>query len=369
MKKYLITILIFVCAAFCTLGITACVPGDLAAHNWSTEWSSTSTKHWRRCLDPGCNGRIDYQDHEWELTAVYEEPTCGDTGLGQYTCPVCQATMGNLNSPATIPATGEHSWELQSVDAEPTCGQEGTGSYICSECLAYAVFPVPATGKHDYSGNYVITEEGHYHRCLNDCGIDEEIQSHIEGEPQRFEPAGILDGRIEYRCTECDYLMKEEVIPNPKALYRMEVAFVKSSGTVVPTLNENGELVAVLDIDTIPANGYQIKITGYTINNETTSVTNVSYYYYEEFTGNRKVLNYQSGGDESTGYLGYASKFYVSNAVSNVCLLIESAPSGREPVTLIVHIYTRGRALTSAGVSFSILDTVPIYYLKKKINF
>lgn len=377
MKKYLITILIFVCALFCTLGIAACVPQGLEAHNWSTEWSSTSTKHWRRCLDPGCNGRIDYEDHVWELTTVYEEPTCGDTGLGQYTCSVCQVTMGNANTPATVPATGIHDYKLDTVDVEPTCGEDGYGSYTCKVCYDYTVLPIPATGIHDYSGTYKAAEEGHYHVCGNGCGVNEEMQPHIKGEAITKQPSGTQDGSIEYRCTECNYLMDSEVIVNPNVLYRFDVKFIKvgdSENVVVPELKDNGELYVTLNASENANGGYQVVFEGYTIGGDPIDVPNTSFYHYDEFTAKKSILDLQHGGDSTTGYLGYTGypgasggKIYVARPVTDVSLWIESVPEGRQPVSLKVHIKAvAGTSTKSLGLNLPDFDEVTVYFQDNK---
>ena len=342
MKKYLISFLIIICVIFSTFGAAACAPDGLEAHRWSDEWASNSKSHWRNCLDAGCNGRIDFEEHEWELTQTYEAATCGDTGLGQYTCSVCKATMGNQSSPATIPATGEHSYQLETVDVEPTCGEDGYGSYVCEVCFDFAVFPIPATGEHDFSGKYVISEQGHYHTCLHGCGTNEEIKEHIAGEGQRTEPSGTKDGKIEYRCTECNYLMASDVIPNPNIPVRLEVKFVKvtnSSKVEIPKLGEDGELYVTLSTSSNAYGGYSLELTGYNSAGDIVPVTNVKLYYYNEYTAEMNILDLQHSGLESTGYLGYVNNFfYVTRASSDVSLMIESTPAGRDPVYLKVHI-------------------------------
>lgn len=378
MKKYLVALLIIVCAVFCAIGVSACVPDGLEAHNWSEVWESNASQHWRRCLDAGCNGRTDRADHEWEVNEVYKAPTCGETGTGQYICNVCGATMGSETSPATIPATGEHSWELMSVDAEPTCGQEGTGTYLCEVCGAGAVFPVPATGNHDYSGSYITTEEGHYHACLNGCGVDEELQPHVEGEPITYEPAGTLDGRIEYRCVDCNYLISKEVIPNPDVLYRFDVRFVKNGTRIIPVMREDGEIYIALAVSDNPASGYRVEFEGFKLDGGSIDVPNVRFYFYDEVTDRKQIIDMQHGPDETTGYLGYSGyefggelvegSFWISRSVTNVSLIIESTPSGREPISLKIHVSAGSLSATSLSVKLPVPDTVPVYYMDKKVN-
>lgn len=343
MKKFILSILILTFAVSLTLGIAACVPEGLQAHTWSTSWSSNSTKHWHKCLDAGCNGRNDYEDHEWVVNEVYEEATCGEDGKGQLICSVCSATLGNEKSPATLPATGEHDWELISVDVEPTCGTEGYGSYVCSVCYDYTLLPIEATGEHDYSGNYVTTKEGHYHVCLNGCGVDEEVEPHTAGEGKRTEPTGNKDGKIEYRCTECNYLIDSEVIYNPNVLHHFTVKFVRGGGSsqidCIPELGDDGELYVTLNTSTNAIGGYRLEFEGFTVEDKPISVGNVSLYHYNENTTKKTILNLQNGESEATGYMGYLQgQFYITRSTNDVSLWIESTISGRDPVYVKVHI-------------------------------
>lgn len=349
MKRFLKYIPLLASAVFCLLGFVACAPAGLEAHSFSSEWTSNINYHWHVCKDPGCNERGGYEKHHWEVTTVYEEAGCGTNGAGQYTCADCKATLGNTTTPATIPATGDHDYQLDSVDVEPTCGEEGYGSYICSQCNDYVVMPIEATGEHDYSGAYTTTSEGHYHVCKNGCGVDEEIKPHVMGEGKRFEPVGSQDGRIEYRCKECNYLMKTEPIESPNILHHFEVKFVKmsmgatTSEVAVPYVGDDGELYVRLKQSTNASNGYKIEITGYNASGNVVSAPSPTLYYYNPYTAQRKKLNLQSGCDASTGYLGYIenSGFYVSRVTEDECLLIECVQSGREPVTLLLHVTTK----------------------------
>ena len=344
MKKYSKIFSAVICVVLVAMTVAACTPPNLAAHNWSSEWSSNSKMHWRACLDSGCNGREDYSEHEWVLTDVYVAATCGETGLGQYTCAVCKATMGNKTTPATIPTTGEHSYKLDTVDVQPSCGEEGYGSYICEICYDFAVLEIAATGKHDFTDTWQANEEGHYHICRNGCGASDEIKPHQEGKEVRIEPSGTKDGRIEYRCVECNYLMDTKVIPNTNILDHFDVKFVKatnSSIVAIPEMGEDGELYVTLSVSATASNGYKLEFTGYNAAGDVVDVTNVALYHYNEYTGKKTFLDLQHGGDSTTEYIGYiAPYFYVCQSVTDVSLWIESTPQGREPVSLKVHIRT-----------------------------
>ena len=347
MTKFTKIFAIVMSVVFLATVVTACTPEGLEAHNWSSKWSSNSKSHWHVCLDAGCNGRDSYGEHEWELTTVYVAATCGDTGLGQYTCSVCKATLGNETTPATIPATGEHSYKLEAVDVEPSCGDNGYGSYICEICYDYAVQLIPATGEHNFGGKYQSNEDGHYRICLNGCGATEETQSHKMGEGVRIEPSGTKDGRIEYRCETCNYLMNTDVIPNPNVLDHFEVKFVSNSNSsvvAIPEMDAEGELYVTLKTSSNAFGGYKLEFVGYNANGDTVTVSNngVKLYYYNEYTGEKTELRgIENSGEERVGFMGYISgMFYISRATTDTSLLIEITQSGRESVSLKVHIRT-----------------------------
>ena len=346
MRKFLLSIMVITCIIFGASGAAACAPSGLEDHSWSKYWTSNIDRHWHRCLNSGCVERGTYEDHDWVVTDIYEEPTCGETGLGQYTCSACKATLGNKTTPAVIPATGEHDYELDTVDLEPTCGEDGYGSYICKVCLDFIILPIEPTGEHNYSGKYVANENGHYHECLNGCGTQEDIEPHVKGDAIRYEPVGTKDGRIEYRCTVCNYLMESSVIENPNVLHHFEVKFVKvsnSSNVVVPEVGEDDELYVKLASSSNSAGGYKLELTGYNAAGATVTISSrdVKLYYYNEYTAEMRRLELGNSGSEATGYLGYVNDwFYVASRVKDTSLMIEVTQGDREPVYLKVHVST-----------------------------
>ena len=338
MKKLQCLLPIALCAVIGIFGV-ACVPDGLEAHTYSARWTSNINMHWHRCLDAGCNARNEYEAHDWVVKEVYDAPTCGDVGYGQYECSVCKATLGNKATPATIPATGEHDYKLDTLDVLPTCGEDGYGTYICSVCYDYAALPIPATGEHDFSGAYKSNEEGHYHVCLNECGAEEEISPHRRNTGTRFEPSGTQDGRIEYRCKDCNYLLESTPIPNPNVLSRFEVTFNRGSEEIKPKLGSDGEYYVTLQSSSNAAGGYTLTYTGYAATGSIVSVPKVTLYYYNEYTAEKTALDLQHSGDANTGYLGFiADGFYISRPTNDVSLWMECTPAGRQTISLKVHI-------------------------------
>lgn len=342
MRKFLI-FLTAICITCCSFGAVACGNGSADGHNWSNGWTSDINRHWHKCLDAGCNLRSEYEDHDWVLTDTYVEATCGEAGGGQYTCSDCKATLGNRVTPAKIPASGNHRYKLDSLDVKATCGEDGYGSYICEVCYDFAVLPIPATGDHDYSGALVGVEGGHYHDCLNGCGIPGELEPHVKGEGIRHEPVGMQDGRIEYRCTECNYILETVPIPNPNVLDRFEVKFVRANNkteTATPVLGDDGEWYVTLKVSSNANSGYTLEFTGYSATGNKVNVPGVQLYYYDEYTGDKKAFDLGNIGSSSVGYMGYLTeKFYITRETEeDVSLLIECTSGGRGTVSLKVHI-------------------------------
>lgn len=60
--------------------------GDLAAHNYKTEWSKDKSKHWHECMV--CKSKVDEADHafEWKID---KESTATEAGAKHEECKVC----------------------------------------------------------------------------------------------------------------------------------------------------------------------------------------------------------------------------------------------------------------------------------------
>ena len=243
MKKWIMALLTAICGVCFALGLSACVPGGLGTHAWSEKWSHTISQHWHECDDKNCNGRSDAGDHEWELIKTFTEATCKFEGEGRYICTVCGATLDDA-----IPATGEHEWSVYSVDVAATCTDDGVQTEICDNCAMARVVIVPATGEHDFIGALHGDENGHYQLCANGCGTKSTYVNHTEGDPVVTQPSsfGYNDGKKEYRCIDCNYLIRTENITNPRAPTTIQVQILGAdlvtspggkSGSVTLTLN------------------------------------------------------------------------------------------------------------------------------------
>ena len=239
MKKYLTALLIVVCAVFCSLGISACVPkGITGDHNWSSKWSADGDQHWHECQDPGCVGEKDRGNHELdELLELIEPATCYNEGEGVFRCSVCRKSIQTV-----IPATNDHDWELVTTYKAPTCGVAGEGRFSCNNCPAEATLPIEPTGDHKVGTAWAFNAEGHYHEC-SVCKQKFDFAEHAEGAPNTITPKDdYSEGKTEYRCKDCNRVMREDVERNPKLADDFRVKIEHSvSGKSQPVVSVDAE--------------------------------------------------------------------------------------------------------------------------------
>lgn len=238
MKKLILALLIAICALCTALGIAACVPGDLKAHNYTREWSHSFTEHWHECSDPGCQSKKSLAAHDWRLveSMVETEPTCGDAGWGRYVCVMCGATKDDV-----IPATGDHSYSLFEKIVEPTCEEAGQELLLCETCGSLVSRDIPPVA-HSYSEGWEYTADGHYHTCKW-CGTPGEIIPHDAKEnitPSSQQPYGKNDGYTRYVCT-CGYVVYEEKIENPSVAATFNITIRRNYDSRNITVAESDE--------------------------------------------------------------------------------------------------------------------------------
>ena len=256
MKKFLLALLIAIFSAALVGGVCACSSG-LKSHIWSESWSHDISAHWHPCTDEGCYGRNESAPHDWVIDSVTTEPTCGDYGFGLYKCSVCGAYKEDRVAP-----TGEHEYELEFSINDATCHSEGNGIYLCKVCNHMARQTIPATEEHDFGDDgaeWQSNEEGHFKVCQNDgCTAHSEIIPHTEGAAVVTEPTNKNDGKREYFCEECGYLIRTEVITNPDV--PVEISLTINFNYLKKELKSDGEIdgcdhYTIYVEDSIPASG------------------------------------------------------------------------------------------------------------------
>lgn len=154
----------------------------------------------------------DTENHELpvdcEVTEKSRTPaTCSVAGSVIYTATVelGDETYTDDSDAVEIPATGEHS--LTATEAkDATCTAPGNSAYwTCDTCGKYFS---DAEGKeeiekdswilaqldHSYTGEWVITDDGHARKCVNGCDGNDTVAPHT-------------DSNSDKRCDECQYEM------------------------------------------------------------------------------------------------------------------------------------------------------------------
>ncbi len=151
-------------------------------HDYSVEWSTDETNHWREC-DCGAKtdlGEHDYSD-EWSTdeTSHWHECACGKkTDLGEHDFSDEWSTDETSHwrecSCGKKTDLGEHNYELTST-INPTCTTEGEKTFVCDGCGDVKTEVLPIT--HDYiEDEYFYNTNGHWHKCA--CGASSEVVAH-----------------------------------------------------------------------------------------------------------------------------------------------------------------------------------------------
>lgn len=241
MKKFLLSLIAVVCVAIGALGVTACVPGDLKAHNWEEKWSHSINNHWHACLDRGCNGKDQNEPHNLVLieTQIKKKPTCGKTGRGIYQCTECGVTIED-----NIPATGEHDYSVSIIiDVEPSCSSNGHGTFMCRTCGDVQARDIISSSiPHNFDERvWESNKDGHYHVCQNDeCNATSTLEPHTEiKDANRSIPVKTVssgsrlttcnDGLDVFYCSVCNMETRSVEISNPDAPVKLDVTFTNSS--------------------------------------------------------------------------------------------------------------------------------------------
>lgn len=170
-------------------------------------------------------------EHDYILDNIFSQPTCTDTGAGNFHCSYCGFRVSKR-----VPATG-HSWsEIGEVTIPATCRKLGTMSYRCTnsgctESITEDIPLVPHKPK-------VIIVDGHAPTCLKpgycyeihrctECNENLEMleieipptKDHTWTEPSLYRPATCTrEGLIEQWCKVC-YISANKEIPKLEHIY------------------------------------------------------------------------------------------------------------------------------------------------------
>ncbi|MBO4982953.1 MAG: leucine-rich repeat protein [Clostridia bacterium] len=121
-------------------------------------------------------------DYDTENMKVIKEANCGEYGIAEYSCKVC-----NNKIEAPIPITGDnHKWDSGTVILAPTCTETGIREFRCTICNG-------ASG-------------------VKQTKINKDLNNHAwnEGFVER-EPTEMVSGVMRYTCTRCNESFTEGI--------------------------------------------------------------------------------------------------------------------------------------------------------------
>ena len=164
--------------------------GDLAAHNYKTEWSKDKNKHWHECSV--CGDKKDVAAHTPGAPATETTPqTCTICGY------VIKAALGHthtfnqkntsetyLKSAATCTKKAVYYYSC-------TCGEKGAETFESGDLAA-----------HDYKTEWSKDSTKHWHEC-SVCGNKKDEAAHT--------PGAAATETTPQTCTTCGYVIKEAI--------------------------------------------------------------------------------------------------------------------------------------------------------------
>ena len=164
--------------------------GELAAHNYKTEWSTDETNHWHECSV--CGDKKDVAAHI---------PGAAATETTPQTCTICgyviKAALGHthnfnqkntsetyLKSAATCTKKAVYYYSC-------TCGEKGTETFESGDLAA-----------HNYKTEWSYDSGKHWHEC-SVCGNKKDEAAHT--------PGAAATETTPQTCTTCGYVIKEAI--------------------------------------------------------------------------------------------------------------------------------------------------------------
>ena len=164
--------------------------GDLAAHNYKTEWSKDKNRHWHECSV--CGDKKDVAAHTPGAPATETTPqTCTICGY------VIKAALGHthnfnqkntsetyLKSAATCTKKAVYYYSC-------TCGEKGTETFESGDLAA-----------HSYKTEWSKDSTKHWHEC-SVCGNKKDEAAHT--------PGAAATETTPQTCTTCGYVIKEAI--------------------------------------------------------------------------------------------------------------------------------------------------------------
>ena len=206
---------------------------QMIPHTAEGDWKSNGVNHYRLC---SCGEKLEIGAHISDNGTVASKPTHDTEGKIEYHCTVCNFLLGT-ETIAPLSHNPDSEWQSNIIGhwhdcdcgekhsfgghisnggvytTEPTYDTWGERVYSCTICgyvLSTETLP-PLSHKTD--GEWAYNE---IHHWIDDCGCGEkhEFAEHITDEGTiTVYPTETENGKKEYLCTICGYVVKTEDVP------------------------------------------------------------------------------------------------------------------------------------------------------------
>lgn len=191
-------------------------------HNYSEEWTTSETEHWKACTDADCTAVTQKTTHNWDAGTVKTAATHTDSGVMTYTCTVCSKskeeeipahTVSPLwsgdadkhwhactESTCTVKdSEGDHEWDEGTVTTPATFDAPGVKTITCAVCSQKKTETIPQK-THTYSSAWSTDAEYHWHACT-DAGYESLAQD---------KALHVYDSAEDMTCDTCGYTRTAE---------------------------------------------------------------------------------------------------------------------------------------------------------------
>ena len=168
-------------------------------HDYVLTPDDTGVRHFLNCSDCGKIKPDSYEAHAPEGDFITDNPNYNYEKYHYQKCK-CGLIMGILHTP-----------DNGTVTLEPNYDSEGKKEYRCTVCGYLISEETLASLGHNVEEEWQNDISGHWHNC--GCGEKHNFGEHIsDGGKVTLAPDYDSEGRKEYRCTICGYLISDETL-------------------------------------------------------------------------------------------------------------------------------------------------------------
>ena len=204
---------------------TATIPMLSHTHEYSNEWSSNETDHWKECK---CGDKKDISSHSYGDWTTTKEATEETAGSKYHTCSTC-----SYKETVVIPAlshthkyadkwsnnetdhwkeckcgnksgVANHNYGNWTVTKEATEETEGSKYHTCNTCGYKETVKIPVLSHTHSFGGWKNNDTSHWKECK--CGEKSEFSAHTYGAwTTTKEATCTITGTKKHTCTACGY--------------------------------------------------------------------------------------------------------------------------------------------------------------------